>query len=61
MARVVFGDMGAGISPFPYALIFPQDEHERLLIDRLAAGRREVERQTELLGFEDAAAACARV
>src|SRR5258707_5307001 len=36
VARAVLGDMGAGISPFPYALIFPQDEHERLLIDRLA-------------------------
>src|SRR5580704_15660301 len=32
-ARVVFGDMGAGVSPFPYVLTFPQDEHERLLID----------------------------
>jgi 2-polyprenyl-6-methoxyphenol hydroxylase-like FAD-dependent oxidoreductase len=35
VARVVFGDMGVGISPCPYALIFPQDEHESLLIDRL--------------------------
>src|SRR5258707_1080138 len=35
VARAVFGDMGVGISPFPYALVFPQDEHERLLIDRL--------------------------
>ena len=40
-ARGVFGDMGAGISPFPYALLFPQDEHERLLIERLAEARRE--------------------
>src|SRR5579864_8336038 len=24
-ARAVLGDMGAGISPFPYALIYPQD------------------------------------
>src|SRR2546427_9795449 len=32
VARAVLGEMGAGISPFPYALIFPQDEHERLLI-----------------------------
>src|SRR5260221_7091239 len=32
VARAVFGAMGAGISPFPYALLFPQDEHERLLI-----------------------------
>src|SRR5258706_5362479 len=54
VARVVFGDMGVGRSPFPYALIFPQDEHERLLIDRLADVGVEVERQTELLGFEDA-------
>ena len=51
-ARAVFGDLGAGVSPFPYALIFPQDEHEQLLIDRLAALGVEVERQTELLGFE---------
>src|SRR5229473_8411134 len=54
-ARAVFGDMGAGISPFPYALIFPQDEHERLLIDRLSHAGVEVERRTELLDFEDAA------
>src|SRR6202158_1578552 len=54
VARAVFGDMGAGLSPFPYALIFPQDEHERLLIDRLAEAGIEVERRTELLGFEDA-------
>src|ERR1700736_1924057 len=53
-AHAVFGDMGAGVSPFPYALIFPQDEHERLLIDRLAEAGIEVERRTELLGFEDA-------
>ena len=53
-ARAVFGDMGAGISPFPYPLIFPQDEHERLLIDRLSEAGVEVERRTELLGFEEA-------
>jgi 2-polyprenyl-6-methoxyphenol hydroxylase-like FAD-dependent oxidoreductase len=52
--RVVFGDMGKGISPFPYALIFPQDEHERLLIDRLKALGVAVERGTELRGFDDA-------
>jgi 2-polyprenyl-6-methoxyphenol hydroxylase-like FAD-dependent oxidoreductase len=51
--HVVFGDLGAGLSPFPYAIVFPQDEHERLLIDRLAASGTEVERRTELLSFED--------
>jgi hypothetical protein len=30
----VLGDIGKGLSPFPYALIYPQDEHERLLIAR---------------------------
>jgi 2-polyprenyl-6-methoxyphenol hydroxylase-like FAD-dependent oxidoreductase len=51
--RIVLGDMGQGISSFPYALIFPQDEHERLLIDRLGALGIAVERPTELTGFED--------
>ena len=50
-ARAVFGELGEGISPFPYALIFPQDEHERLLIDRLVEAGVHVERQTELLSF----------
>src|ERR1700688_5071819 len=52
-AHAVFGDMGAGVSPFPYALIFPQDEHERLLIDRLAQLGVEIERETELVMFEE--------
>lgn len=52
-ARAVFGELGADLSPFPYALVFPQDEHERLLIDRLAQARVQVERRTELLGFDD--------
>ena len=45
--------MGQGLSPFPYMLIFPQDQHERLLIERLADAGVQVERRTELLGFED--------
>src|SRR5436305_1719709 len=36
VARAVFGEMGAGLSPFPYVQIFQQDEHEKLLIQRLA-------------------------
>ena len=52
-AHAVFGSMGAGLSPFPYALIYPQDEHERLLIEQLAEDGVKVERSTELLGFED--------
>jgi 2-polyprenyl-6-methoxyphenol hydroxylase-like FAD-dependent oxidoreductase len=52
-AHAVFGAMGAGLSPFPYALVFPQDEHGRLLIDRLDQAGVQVERRTELLSFED--------
>ena len=54
VARAVFGDMGAGISPYPYLLIFSQDEHERLLIARLHQIGVEIERRTELLDFEQA-------
>src|ERR1700758_4029652 len=43
VAHLVFGDMGEGLSPFPYTLILPQDEHERLLIDCLAEGGVEIE------------------
>jgi 2-polyprenyl-6-methoxyphenol hydroxylase-like FAD-dependent oxidoreductase len=46
--------MGRGLSPFPYALIFPQDEHERVLIERLESAGVKVERRVELVGFEDA-------
>src|SRR4051812_10441106 len=34
-ARLSLHEMGRGLSPFPYLLIYPQDEHERLLIARL--------------------------
>ncbi len=52
-ARVPLSDIGEGLTPYPFMLIFPQDEHERLLIDRLAALGVAVERRTELLGFDD--------
>ena len=54
VARIRIGEIGNGLSPFPYAVIYPQDEHERLLIERLAEGGVNVERQTALVSFEDA-------
>ena len=42
VARVVFGEMGIGLSPYPYALVFPQDQHERLLIARFGVLDREL-------------------
>src|SRR3954452_12634022 len=44
VAHVVFGELGAGLSPFPFALVYPQDEHERFLIERLRAAGVTVER-----------------
>ena len=51
-ARVPVQRMGAGLSRFPYALIYPQDAHERLLIERLGNLAVTVERRTELLRFD---------
>ena len=53
VGRVPVGKLGEGLSRYPSPWVFPQDQHERLLIDRLAADGVEVERRTELLGFED--------
>lgn len=53
VARVEFGAMGVRLSPFPYALITPQDAHERVLIAGLDAAGISVERKTTLRGFED--------
>jgi 2-polyprenyl-6-methoxyphenol hydroxylase-like FAD-dependent oxidoreductase len=55
VAHAVFGELGTGLSPFPFALVYPQDEHERFLIERLREAGVEVERQTELVRFEETA------
>src|SRR5262245_58185403 len=51
-ARLPLGRMGEGVSPFPYALTYPQDAHERLLMARLDAWGVHVERRTALVRFE---------
>jgi 2-polyprenyl-6-methoxyphenol hydroxylase-like FAD-dependent oxidoreductase len=49
--RVSFETIAAGLTPYgPF--IFPQDQHERLLLERLAAVGVTVERRTELVGFK---------
>jgi 2-polyprenyl-6-methoxyphenol hydroxylase-like FAD-dependent oxidoreductase len=50
-ARVPLERTGEGLTPYAFALVFPQDAHERLLIERLAERGIRVERQTELLRF----------
>jgi 2-polyprenyl-6-methoxyphenol hydroxylase-like FAD-dependent oxidoreductase len=51
-AHLPLGRMGEGLSPFPYALTYTQDAHERLLIERLDALGVHVECRTELVRFE---------
>lgn len=36
VSQFSLADMGLGLSPYPFMLAFPQDEHERFLRDRLA-------------------------
>ena len=51
-ARIDFSQIGADLTPFCFLEIFPQDEHEQLLIARLADFGVSVERRVELAGFE---------
>ena len=53
MAALSLRDAGAGISPYPHALSFPQDDHERFLVDQLTFHGVAVEWGTALRGFED--------
>jgi 2-polyprenyl-6-methoxyphenol hydroxylase-like FAD-dependent oxidoreductase len=52
-AHVEFQTIGSGLTPYPFLNIFPQDEHERLLIDRLEKLGVTVARNTALMGFTD--------
>jgi len=54
VAQVDFSGMGEGLSPYPYPLVYPQDEHERLLVERLKDAGVAVERNTEMLSFNEA-------
>lgn len=53
-AQIDVRDFGADITPYPYLLIFPQDQHEAYLCDQLAERGLTIERDTELLEAEDA-------
>lgn len=50
--RVPLPRLGEGLTRYSFVLVYPQDAHERLLIERLAALGVHVERRTELLRFE---------
>ncbi len=52
-ARIPLENLGQGLTPFPFPIIFPQDEHEALLVRHLSRRGVEVDREVELAGFED--------
>src|SRR5262245_4090824 len=54
-ARVPLQRIGEGLTPYPFVLVYPQDAHERLLIEQLHALGVNVERRTELIRFDRSA------
>jgi len=51
VAQALFGPIGQGLSPYPYVILYPQDEHERMLEARLAELGVKVERGIEVTDF----------
>ena len=52
-AHLEMSGAGEDVTPYPYILTYPQDLHEKLLVERLLDLGISVERQTELVSFED--------
>jgi 2-polyprenyl-6-methoxyphenol hydroxylase-like FAD-dependent oxidoreductase len=52
-AHLSFRSAGARLTPYPFVLIYPQDQHELLLERHLARAGVRILRETELLDFED--------
>ncbi len=54
MARVPVGEIGRGVTPYPYILILGQDDNERLMGERLRDWGAAVQWNTELTGLAQA-------
>jgi len=54
MARVPLGDVGRGMTPYPYILILGQDDNERIMGERLRELGGAVQWNTELTGLKEA-------
>ncbi len=52
-ATLPFGSAGQDLTPYPFVLVYPQDQHERLLVERLKALGIEVEWQTQCLAYAE--------
>jgi 2-polyprenyl-6-methoxyphenol hydroxylase-like FAD-dependent oxidoreductase len=50
---ISFKEMGAGLSPYPFALAYAQDDHERFLIGKLEEVGCRVEWKTKLTTFTE--------
>lgn len=48
------GDFGKGLSPYPFMRSLPQDERERVLVEKLRVLGVQIEWNTELTGFTHA-------
>ncbi len=53
VAHLPFAHIGEGLTPYSFLEIFPQDEHEQLLIERLQALGNTVDRGVTLRGLVD--------
>ena len=53
VTRLPLSGIGEDLTPYAFLEMFPQDEHERLLIEHLEAFGIQVERATELESFEE--------
>lgn len=51
VASFSFGDLGTGLSPYPFALVYPQDDHERYLVKAIEERGIRIEWGTRLTGF----------
>jgi 2-polyprenyl-6-methoxyphenol hydroxylase-like FAD-dependent oxidoreductase len=52
-AHLFFETIGSDLTPYSFLQIFPQDEHERLLLARLEGHGISVQRLTELIDFTE--------
>ncbi|KAA0972201.1 FAD-dependent oxidoreductase [Aureimonas fodinaquatilis] len=52
-AHIDFAGVGQALTPYPYVLVYPQDQHEKMLEEQLARRGVMVERDTALISFED--------
>ncbi len=54
VSEIKIADFGKGMSPYPFILSFPQDDHERLLVAQLNNAGVQVEWNTELTELREA-------